>query len=147
MSDNKRKARKSTNSGRSAPRIERPAPNSGRSPLATPKFTAHRFKVYRRQRGRLVREMRKKRGLYQGDLGAPSQIRRFEAGMVAQVATMEILARLVPCPREVLKLLRALLSNLPVACVDCRAKCELKRMDESGMIAAYCRDITMEPAE
>ena len=147
MSDNKRKARKSTNSGRSAPRIERPAPNSGRSPLATPKFTAHRFKVYRRQRGRLVREMRKKRGLYQGDLGAPSQIRRFEAGHVAQVATMEILARLVPCPREVLKLLRALLSNLPVTCVDCRAACPYKGMTERELIDAHCHDVTMPPGE
>ena len=141
MSDNKRVGGKSTYSGRSAPKIERSALKSGRSPLAAPKFTAHRFRQYRRERGRLIREMRKKRGLYQGDLGSPSQIRRFEAGMVAQIATMEILARLVPCPREVLKLMRALLSNLPVACVDCRAKCELKRMDESAMITAYCRDI------
>lgn len=147
MSDNKRGAGRSTKSERSAPQIERPALKSERSALGSSKFTAHRFRAYRKARGRLVREMRKKRGMYQGDLGAPSQIRRYECGHVAEVATMEILARLVPCPREVLKLLRAMLNNLPVACRACRAKCSYKGMDEIRMIESYCHDITMEPAE
>lgn len=133
---------KSTNSGRSAPRIERSAPNSGRSPLASPKFTAHRFREYRKGRGLLVQEMRKKRGLVQGDLGAPSQVRRYESGGVAQIATMELLARLVPCPREMMKFWKNALKHLPVSCVECRKSCRYKGLDEKAIAAVFMEDIT-----
>jgi len=140
--DNSKGKPKNTKSRPSAPDIERCALESERSPLAARKFTAHRFKLFRRERGELVRQMRTSRQLTQGDLGAPSQVRLYEKGEVAQVATMELLARLVPCPRELLKFFKVVLKHIPVACIKCRKVCNYHGKDEAVLMEELLGDIT-----
>lgn len=155
MSDNRKGSSKSTNSRRSSPKSERSAPDSwrsdanveireGRSPLACAKYTAHRFKDFRRVRGALIRQMREKRGLSQADLGAPSQVRLYESGEATQIGTLEILARIVPCPREMIKYMMAILDNLPVACTGCRGQCEHKGKNERTLLDTLTNEITMD---
>jgi DNA-binding transcriptional regulator YiaG len=154
MSDNSKGGGKSTNSRRSSPKNERSAPDSWRSdvkveirersPLACAKYTSHRFKDYRRVRGALIRQMREKRGLSQSDLGAPSQVRLYESGEATQIGTLEILARIVPCPREMIKYMMAILDNLPVACTSCRAACEHMGKNEKTLLDSLTNEITMD---
>lgn len=91
--------------------------------------------------------MRERRGLGQSDIGAPSQIRRFENGEATQIGMMEILARLVLCPREALQLFKICLHNLPIACVKCRASCAYKSMDGDIMAEKMLGDITIHDFE
>lgn len=122
---------------------EQKALNSERLILNSRKFTAHRFKKYRKARGLLVRRMREKRGLVQKQLGTPATIRRYESGEAAQVDLLEILSRMVPCPREVLHFLKVVLVNLPVACVKCRDRCDYKGSDGNIMAKETLGDITL----
>ena len=109
-------------------------------------FTAHKFKRYRKVRGALVKSMREKRKLSQEQMGISARtIRRLESGQTAQVSMMDLLARLVPCPRELAKFLRNILEALPVACVKCRAVCSYQGLDNPKLIYKYCEDVTMLP--
>ena len=111
-------------------------------------FTAHQFREYRLRRGAIIRSMREKRKFAQDDLGLSRRtVQRIESGEASQVSMMHLLARLVPCPRELLKILRAVLESLPVACKGCRAVCRYKGTDEKKLIAAYCHDVTIPPEE
>lgn len=132
----------STNLRRSPPNWKRPPPKIQRPLISCKKFTAHQFKEYRKKRGFLIREMRIRRGLSQSYLGSPSQIRLYEQGRAVQIGTMEILARIVPCPREMMKLWKNALQNLPVACVECRKVCRFKGQNEGDMMQTIMHDIT-----
>lgn len=90
-----------------------------------------------------MRRMREKRGLSQKELGAMSQVRRFENGEIAQIELMELLARLVPCPRELLHFVKIVLVNLPVACVKCRETCAYKGVDAEALSKQHLGDITL----
>lgn len=105
-------------------------------------YTAHRFKEFRLKRGVLIRDMRMVRELPQAALGAPSQIRLYESGKAAQIGTHEILARLVPCPREMLKLWKNDLEHIPVACVACRKDCPYMGLNDEMMLAEYMEEIS-----
>lgn len=148
--DNLKDGSKNTKIRRTSPKNRRSTPIDERkkidlveySALRSKNFTAHHFKEYRIKRGLLIRNMRLRRGIPQTALGAPSQIRLYESGKAAQIGTQEILARLVPCPREMLKLWQIDLEHLPVACVACRKDCTYKGLNEESMLAEYMADIT-----
>lgn len=155
MADKQEKDSDSTNIERASPKTRRLGEGEVKEKIGlldfcairSRKYTAHHFKEYRKKRGMLIRAMRQRRRMPQAALGAPSQIRLYESGKAAQIGTQEILARLVPCPREILKLLQNELEHLPVACVECRANCKYKGLDEKAMIATFCEDITYPPKE
>jgi len=148
--NNKKTKHNSTFSKRSSPQTERSSVKNERltlkrgwTPELRKKFTAHRFIEFRKRRGRLVKEFRLARRLSQGDLGAPSQIRKLESGEVAQISMMELCARLALCPREIMKLLRNMIDNLPIVCTECRSECKFKGHCDASM-ATEIFDVTIE---
>ncbi len=136
---------KSTNIGRSSPSVGCQPPKIERSEedQVLKKCLDHKFKKYRIVLGRLLKDMRKKRGLPQAALGAPSQIRRLERGEVAQICIMEILSWLVPCGREMLKILRNMVEHLPIQCSNCRRNCEYRDQDQHHLIKEYFDELTI----
>lgn len=140
------KSSSAASSGRAPDKNDRKAAKDVR--CFPPEYTAHQFKKYRKRRGMLVREMREKRDLSQEQMGiAGRTIRRLESGQTAQVSMMHLLARLVPCPRELAKFVRNILESLPVACVKCRHQCYYQGLDNERLISHYCNEVTFSPLD
>lgn len=143
--DNNKVRYKNTNIGRPSPSSGCLSPNIERSDQEQilKKCLDRKFKKYRIVLGHLLKDMRKKRGLSQAALGAPSQIRRLERGEVAQICIMEILSWLVPCGREMLKILRNMVEHIPIQCSNCRRNCKYKGQDQHQLIKEYFDELTI----
>jgi len=109
-------------------------------------LSANQFAAYRKRRGALIRGMREKRKIAREQIGLPVRtVGRFESGELKQILIMNMLLRMVPCPREMLKLFRNMVESLPVTCTKCRAQCKYRGLKDSDLAKAYCDDITLDP--
>jgi len=109
-------------------------------------LSANQFAGYRKRRGALIKEMREKRKIAQEQIGLSARtVGRLESGELKQIFIMSLLLRMVPCPREMLKLFRNMIESLPVTCTKCRAQCKYRGLKDSNLAKAYCDDITLDP--
>lgn len=111
-----------------------------RSPLASKKYVAHRFADYRLQRGRLFRQMREKRGLTQNALGSSA----IETGKALQVGTMELFARMRPCPREMCQFGAVTLAHIPIRCTKCRQVCKYRDTGSEQLHDVVVGDVSLD---
>jgi hypothetical protein len=109
-------------------------------------LSANQFAGYRKRRGAIIRGMREKRKISQEQIGLPARtVGRFENGELKQILIMDLLLRIAPCPREMLKLFRNMIESLPITCIKCRAQCKYRGLQDSDLSKAFCGDITLDP--
>lgn len=104
------------------PRSARSGPHQKKNALTH----ARRAKLhaFHQEIGKILSDMRKKRGKTQADLNVPQRtVRRIEKGQLQRSTALALFHEMRPCSREALRWMRAMLNLLAPGCLRCDPDC------------------------
>ena len=83
-----------------------------------------RIAAFNEEIGKMLLEMRRKRGKTQADYSVPQRtIRRIEKGQIERSSALSLFYEMKPCSREAAKWMRAMLRLLAPGCLRCDPDC------------------------
>jgi signal transduction histidine kinase len=104
-----------------------------------------RIAAFHAEIGKILNEMRRKRGKTQADYAVPQRtIRRIEKGLMQRSSALSLFYEMKPCSREAAKWMRAVLRLLAPGCLRCDPDCGMCDKSMSDLASELRRHTGLE---